>query len=101
MKTPLVRMMMLALTSLCVAACCSPQRAAEPPELSMAGFVTDLAAFEQFISTAPTPAQFRARYPDVTLVLPGSIASKELRMNRSRYFAVVDGTGRITGGNFQ
>ena len=101
MKTLILRTTMLALTSLGAVGCCSPQRAAEPPAQSVAGFVTDLAVFEQFIATGPTPEQFRVRYPDVTLVLPGSIASKELRSNRSRYFAVVDGAGRITGGKFQ
>ncbi len=68
---------------------------------SIPGFVTDMATFEQFIATQPTPAQFRARYPDVTLALPGSINSKEMRMNNSRYFAQLDAAGRITGGRFQ
>jgi len=67
----------------------------------VAGFVTDLPGFEQFIATTPTPEQFRARYPDVTLVLPGSMASKEFRMNNSRYFAQLDAAGRISGGRFQ
>jgi len=65
------------------------------------GFVTDLPSFEAFIATRPTPEQFKARYPDVTLALPGSINSKEYRMNNSRYFAQLDPQGRITGGKFQ
>ena len=65
------------------------------------GYVTDTAAFDQFIATRPTPEQFRSRYPDVTLVLPGEIATKELRMNHSRYFPRIDAQGRITGGDFR
>ena len=65
------------------------------------GFVTDRSTFDAFIATQPTPEQFKARYPDVTLVLPGTMATKELRMNNSRYFAQLDAQGRITGGKFQ
>lgn len=89
---------------LSLAACAAPPPNGEPSAMSttpIAGFVTDLAGFEQFIATAPTPEQFRVRYPDVTLVLPGSIASKEFRMNNSRYFATLDAAGRISGGRFQ
>jgi hypothetical protein len=70
---------------------------------SVAGFVSDdkRPAFDAFIATQPNPEQFRARYPDVTLVLPGTIASKEFRMNNSRYFAQLDAAGRITSGKFQ
>ncbi|MDP3858778.1 MAG: hypothetical protein Q8Q73_13555 [Stagnimonas sp.] len=70
-------------------------------ETPVRGFVTDLAAFEQFIAGRPTPAQFQARYPDLVLVLPGQIASKEFRMNNSRYFGQLDAQGRISGGKFQ
>lgn len=84
-----------------VVACCRLPMA-EPPSLqAIPGFVTELSAFEQFIATGPTPAQFRARYPDVTLALPGSINTKELRLNNSRYFAQLNVQGRISGGQFQ
>ena len=90
----------LLLATLSLAACAAP-----PPQPAMSqpvsGFVTDVVGFEQFIATQPTVDQFRARYPDVTLVLPGTIASKEMRMNNSRYFAQLDAGGRITGGRFQ
>ncbi len=65
------------------------------------GYVTDTPAFERFIATRPTPAAFRRTYPDVQLVLPGEIATKELRMNNSRYFAQLDADGRISGGRFR
>jgi predicted small lipoprotein YifL len=64
------------------------------------GFVTDMTAFNAFIDTHPTPDQFRAAYPDVLLVLPGTVATRELRSNNSRYFADLDANGRITGGKF-
>jgi hypothetical protein len=64
------------------------------------GKVTDLAAFERFIAGQPTPEQFRARYPDVQLILPGTIATKEFRSDNSRYFPKLDTQGKITGGSF-
>ncbi len=86
---------------LLLTACAASNSSPSTPMTPVAGFVTDLSSFDQFIATMPTPEQFRARYPDVQLVLPGTIATKELRMNNSRYFAVVDGSGHITGGRFQ
>ena len=64
------------------------------------GFVTDMTAFNTFIATHPTAEQFKAAYPDVLLVLPGTIATREMRSNNSRYFAEQDANGRITGGKF-
>ena len=91
----------LGMTLVGVAACSRLPLAESPPSLVVQGFVTDLPAFEQFITTGPTPEQFRARYPDVTLALPGSINTKELRLNHSRYFAQLDAQGRIRSGQFQ
>ena len=34
------------------------------------------------------------------VVLPGSIATREFRSDRSRYFPTLDAQGRITGGRF-
>lgn len=64
------------------------------------GYVTDMTAFDAFIATHPTPAQFRAAYPDVQLVLPGTITTLEYRSNHSRYYAELDKDGRIAGGHF-
>ncbi len=80
------------------AACTTPQ-ASESPTV-MPGKVEDVAAFDAFIAGKPTPEQFRQRYPDVRLVLPGEIATREFRMDRSRYFAELDAQGRIGGGKF-
>lgn len=65
------------------------------------GVVTDLDAFREFIELAPTPEQFREVYPEVVLILPGDIATREYRADNSRYFAELDGDGNITGGSFQ
>ncbi|HKY90050.1 MAG TPA: hypothetical protein VJM11_03385 [Nevskiaceae bacterium] len=67
----------------------------------MPGRVTDMKTFGAFIESRPTVEQFRARYPDVVLVQPGEIATKEYRTDNSRYFAQFDVEGRIVGGSFQ
>ena len=97
------RILLPALALFALTACSAT--GAPPPaatsEAPVAGYVTDLAAFEVYLAGQPTPAQFKAHYPDVTLVLPGQIATKEFRMNHSRYFAELDADGRIVGGKFQ
>lgn len=75
----------------------APTAAAPTP---VHGHVTDMTAFKAFIDTHPTPEQFRAAYPDVLLVLPGTVATRELRSDNSRYFADQDANGRIIGGKF-
>ncbi|WP_370305135.1 hypothetical protein [Sinimarinibacterium flocculans] len=100
MRIPVVRTTLLAAT-LALVACQGgfPMSASAPQPV--AGKVTDVSAFEAFIATRPTPEAFRQTYPDVTLVLPGQIATKELRFDNSRYFAQLDEQGRIVGGKFQ
>jgi len=66
----------------------------------VAGFVTDMAAFDAFIATHPTAGQFKAAYPDVLLVTPGMMTTREMRNNNSRYYGKFDDAGRITGGSF-
>ena len=93
-----------ALLLMSLAACAAPPTATDDKatmSTPIPGFVTDIAGFDAFIATMPTPEQFKTRYPDVTLALPGSINTKEMRMNNSRYFAQLDAQGRITGGKFQ
>ena len=63
--------------------------------------VSDLAAFDAFIATRPTPDALRQRYPGLLVVMPGDIATRELRTDNSRYFAEVDAQGRVIGGRFQ
>lgn len=64
------------------------------------GYVTDMKVFDAFIATHPTPEQFRATYPDVQLVMPGTITTMEFRSNNSRYYPQLDKDGRIVGGHF-
>jgi len=71
-----------------------------PVPVPVHGFVTDMKAFDAFIATHPTPEQFRTSYPDVQLVMPGTITTMELRSNNSRYYPELDKDGRITGGHF-
>lgn len=78
---------------------CQTAPAAQPKPVS--GFVTDMKAFDAFIATHPTPAQFHAAYPDVTLVTPDMMTTREMRQNNSRYFPKLDADGRIVGGSFQ
>ena len=72
-----------------------------PAEAPVRTSVTDLAAFDAFIATRPTPDALRALYPGLVVVIPDDITTKELRMDNSRYFVELDGEGRITGGRFQ
>lgn len=95
------RALLLSFAALSLLACAATSPSPVVTPTPVAGYVTDLPVFEEFIATHPTPEQFRARYPDVTLVMPGTITSKELRLNRSRYFATLDAKGRVTGGRFQ
>ena len=67
----------LTTTAACTAPATQTDAATAVTTTPIAGFVTDLASFDAFIASTPTPEQFKARYPDVTLVLPGSIATKE------------------------
>lgn len=75
----------------------------EKKEEPYRGQVSDaeMVDFRHFIDTRPDPAEFRLRYPDVQLVLPGEIATMDFRADRSRFHAMVDEGGRISGGEFR
>lgn len=95
-----LRMLALPLIGLLLVGCAtSTDRELPPPR---EGNVRDVPTFREFIAEyEPTPDQLRQVYPDITLVLPGDIATKELRMNNSRFFAELDEQGRIVDGRFQ
>jgi hypothetical protein len=78
----------------------APQTAPGAQPRPVAGFVTDLKAFDAFIATKPTPAQFHAAYPDVMLVTPDMMTTREMRQNNSRYFPKMDADGHVVGGSF-
>ncbi len=85
---------------LAVAAVSGCHAGATAPTKPVAGFVTDMKAFDAFIATKPTPEQFHTAYPDVLLVTPGTMTTREMRQNNSRYFPKMDAEGRIVGGSF-
>ena len=87
-----------AATTVHPAATPAPAPAAQAP---VHGYVTDTKAFDAFIATHPTPAQFQSTYPDVQLVMPGEITTMEFRTNNSRFFPEQDATGHIVGGSFR
>lgn len=64
-----------------------------------AGF--DVAEFEGFIATQPTPDDFAVAYPDIQLVMPMTPATLEYRADYSRFFAELNEGGEIIGGYFQ
>ncbi|MBY8965412.1 hypothetical protein [Algiphilus sp.] len=92
---------LLALLLALSAGCAGMSEPAElPPPHS--GNVQNVAEFREFLdSYQPTERQFRQVYPDITLVMPGDIATKELRLNNSRFFAELNDKGRIVDGRFQ
>jgi hypothetical protein len=57
-------------------------------------------AFNKFVTGKPTPVEFRTAYSCVGLILPGDVATAEMRTDDSRYFAQLDAHGRIVGGSF-
>lgn len=67
---------------------------------AVSGPVINVQAFDSFVATHPTPDQFHKMYPDVKLVMPGMISTREYRPDNSRYFAKVDASGHIIGGEF-
>lgn len=86
---------------------CAPRPQAEPAPPAteettpLRTSVTDLDTFNAFIRTRPSPEALRAQYPGLTVVLPDDMATKEFRMDNSRYFVELDDDGRVTGGRFQ
>ena len=93
------------IVGLALLSACAPTPEAAPPLTEdtkpVRTQVTDLDAFAAFIATRPTPNALRARYPGLLVVLPGDIATKELRGDNSRYFVELGQDGRVIGGQFQ
>jgi hypothetical protein len=65
------------------------------------GPVTDTLAFANFIATRPTEEQFKSKYPDVVLVMPGQLATMDFKGRGERFQARTDADGRIIGGNLE
>ncbi|GFZ88755.1 hypothetical protein [Dyella caseinilytica] len=62
--------------------------------------VVNMDSFESYISTHPTPEDFKKMYPGVQLMMPGMISTMEIRYDNSRFFPQLDKDGRIIGGDF-
>lgn len=93
-----MRTRLLALSVLCVAVALTGCHHGTRPDGKHG--VTDMASFESFVATHPTPDEFKKTYPGVQLMLPGTISTMEMRFDNSRFFPNVDKDGRIIGGDF-
>jgi len=65
------------------------------------GNLDDRAALHAFIQSRPTPAEFQEAYPDVWLILPGDIVSRDVCSQYYRFIAELDSNGRISGGSLE
>lgn len=63
--------------------------------------LSDRDAFHAFVESRPTPEEFESAYPDVWLILPGDIVSREVCSQYYRYVAELDAEGRIAGGSLE
>lgn len=63
--------------------------------------VNDLPALHAFVQARPTPEEFQQAYPDVWLILPGDIVTREVCSQYYRFVAELDAEGRISGGNLE
>jgi hypothetical protein len=61
----------------------------------------DVIAFQQVLATNPDPETLREAFPEILVVLPGDIATREMRFDQSRFFARLGEDGRIYGGDFR
>jgi len=75
---------------------------AQSPEAeAVTSQATDSSAIRAFVQSRPTPEEFREAYPDVWLILPGDIVSREVCSEYYRFIAELDGDGRIKGGSLE
>jgi hypothetical protein len=73
----------------------------DPSQNRGASSIGDHDRFYAFVESRPTPEQFQSAYPDVWLILPGDIVSREVCSQYYRYVAELDAQGRITGGSLE
>ena len=71
------------------------------PSQNDSSSIGDHDQFYTFVESRPTPEQFQNAYPDVWLILPGDIVSREVCSQYYRYVAELDAQGRITGGSLE
>jgi hypothetical protein len=68
---------------------------------SRAGSLHDRSAFQAFVQSRPTPEEFEQAYPDLWLILPGDIVTREVCSQYYRFIAELDAEGRIAGGSLE
>jgi hypothetical protein len=78
-----------------------PAVATTPADLITGKSLGDRSAFQAFVDSRPTPEEFQEAYPDVWLILPGDIVSREVCSQYYRYMAELDADGRIAGGSLE
>lgn len=77
----------------------STQQPHEPE--AAAGISKDISELPAFVASRPTPEEFQQAFPDVWLILPGDIVSREVCSEYYRFIAELDGDGRIKGGSLE
>jgi hypothetical protein len=89
----------LSLAALAVAPLGAAHATSEPVEFTCGAI--DTAAFLRYIdSHHPTLVELKGVINCLAVVMPGDMATTEVRKDNSRFHAVVDNHGRIVGGSF-
>ena len=81
-----------------------PAGAATPETSAQAsghGNLDDRSALHAFIQSRPTPEEFQEAYPEIWLILPGDIVSRDVCSQYYRFIAELDANGRIRGGSLE
>jgi len=94
----------LAPVILCASLLAIPAGAATPEASAQAsgnGNLDDRSALHAFVQSRPTPEEFQEAYPDVWLILPGDIVSRDVCSQYYRFIAELDSNGRISGGSLE
>ena len=77
----------------------STQQPHEPE--AVADVAKDISELPAFVASRPTPEEFQQAFPDVWLILPGDIVSRDVCSQYYRFVAELDTKGRISGGNLE
>lgn len=89
----------VSLAALALAPLAAAHAESEPLDLSCG--VLNRVAFERYVeSHHPTLVELQGHINCLQVVMPGETTTLEHRTDNSRFFAVMDTFGRITGGTF-
>lgn len=70
-------------------------------EVARVAATLDSAELRAFVESRPTPDEFHQAFPDVWLILPGDIVSRDTCSQYHRFIAELDPNGRISGGSLE